>query len=242
MQMVIFYNNVKLLVNGKNYKTIFQISNMLGKSIPHFCYNKKLAIAGNCRICLVEVKGLPKPLASCATPISENIHIFTKTPLVLKSRENIMEFLLINHPLDCPVCDQGGECDLQDLSLTQGKDITRFYLSKRAVPDKTLNLLIKTKMTRCIHCTKCIRLSFFVGVNTLGIIYRGENSQIYNYNFVKNKNYLSANIIDICPVCKKAPKSKRPTDPNEYFIYAIGIIIGKIIHEFNKWWNGKNKK
>lgn len=203
MVNVIYIDGIKLLVSTVAYKTIFQISQLVGKNIPHFCYNKRLAIAGNCRICLVEVQGLPKPIASCATPVNDNMVIFTKSPLVLKARESVMEFLLINHPLDCPVCDWGGECDLQELSLLEGREVSRYFVQKRAVSDKIISSTVKTKMTRCIHCTKCVRLSFIMGMSTMGVASRGNNSEIFDYNYVspaKKNSYLISNIVDICPV------------------------------------------
>ena len=200
---IIFIDNIKVLVPITYYKTIFQLCTLIEKKIPHFCYNTKLVIAGNCRICLVEVKGLPKPIASCATPVSDNMVIYTKSPLVLKARENVIEFLLINHPLDCPVCDQAGECDLQEFTLTEGKDISRFFMQKRGVEDKIFNSLVITKMTRCIHCTKCVRLSFLLGVNSLGVASRGYYTEIFDYGYASKKREqipLYSNIIDICPV------------------------------------------
>lgn len=206
MTNVIFIDGIKLLVSTAHYKTIFQICNLVGKNIPHFCYNKKLAIAGNCRICLVEVAGLPKPIASCANPVNENMVIFTKSPLVLKARESVMEFLLINHPLDCAICDEGGECDLQELSLSEGRDIGRFFVQKRAVSNKNITSLIQTHMTRCIHCTKCVRLSFVLGTATMGVASRGNHAEIFDYAYASSKNsnrvnqVLMSNIVDVCPV------------------------------------------
>jgi len=200
---ILYIDGIKLVVPFQEYKTTFQVCHLVGKKIPHFCFNKKLVIAGNCRICLIEVKGLPKPIASCATPITDNMIIFTKSSLVLKARESVMEFLLINHPLDCPVCDQAGECDLQELSISEGKDISRFFIQKRGVSNKIINNSILTTMTRCIHCTKCVRLGFLLGLSTLGVAKRGYNTEIFDYGYVKQKKntfHLTANIIDICPV------------------------------------------
>jgi NADH-quinone oxidoreductase subunit G len=206
MTNVIYIDGIKLLVSTSHYKTIFQVCNLVGKNIPHFCFNKKLAIAGNCRICLVEVAGLPKPIASCANPVTENMAIFTKSPLVLKARENVMEFLLANHPLDCPICSQAGECDLQELSLSEGREMSRFFLQKRAVSDKNISSMIHTHMTRCIHCTKCVRLSFLMGTATMGVASRGNRAEIFDYTYVSSKHsnrvnqVLMSNIVDICPV------------------------------------------
>ena len=203
---IFFVDDIKLLVSTAYYKTIFQVLQLVGKNIPHFCYNKRLALAGNCRICLVEVQGLPKPIVACATPINDNMNVFTKSPLVLKARESVMEFLLINHPLDCPICDQGGECDLQELSVSEGREVSRFFVQKRAVSDKVINSFVQTKMTRCIHCTKCVRLSFTIGVSTMGVASRGNNSEIFDFNYASAKKAnkkvinMASNIIDICPV------------------------------------------
>lgn len=207
MLSIVYIDGFKILVPSTAYKTIFQVCILIGKKIPHFCYNSKLVISGNCRICLVEIKGLPKPIASCATPITDNMILFTSSPLVLKARESVMEFLLINHPLDCPVCDQGGECDLQELSLSEGREMSRFFVQKRSVSDKRISSFIRTKMTRCIHCTKCVRLGFYMGIKTLGVSTRGKTSEIFDYgyaSFLKSKDYLKSNIIDICPVSWKA--------------------------------------
>ena len=197
--LLITIDGIKTLVSGTSYKTIFQVCQLLGKNFPHFCYNSRLAIAGNCRICLVEVQGLPKPLVACATPITDNMVIFTKSPLVLKAREGVMEGLLLNHPLDCPVCDQGGECDLQELTLTEGREVSRGFIEKRSVSDKVLFSLIETKMTRCIHCTKCVRLSFVLGLSTMGMGGRGNASEIFSYGS-RPVLPLVGNLVDICPV------------------------------------------
>ena len=159
--------------------TVLQACELAGKEIPRFCYHERLTIAGNCRMCLVEVKpGPPKPQASCALPAADNQEIFTQTPMVKKAREGVMEFLLINHPLDCPICDQGGECDLQDQAVGYGSDHSRYHENKRAVKDKDLGPLVKTVMTRCIHCTRCIRFSTEIaGVSELGATSRGEGME-----------------------------------------------------------------
>ena len=182
--------------------TVLQACELAGKEIPRFCYHERLSIAGNCRMCLVEVKpGPPKPQASCALPATEGQEIFTTTEMVRKAREGVMEFLLINHPLDCPICDQGGECDLQDQSLMYGRGASRFYENKRAVTEKYMGPLIKTIMTRCIHCTRCVRFSEEIaGVDEIGALYRGEDMQITTYLEQAAKHELSANVIDLCPV------------------------------------------
>ena len=182
--------------------TVLQACELAGKEIPRFCYHERLSIAGNCRMCLVEVKpGPPKPQASCALPAAEGQEIRTDSPMVKKAREGVMEFLLINHPLDCPICDQGGECDLQDQSVAYGRGASRYHEHKRAVTEKYMGPLIKTVMTRCIHCTRCVRFSEEVaGVDEIGALYRGEATQITTYLEHAAKHEMSANVIDLCPV------------------------------------------
>ena len=182
--------------------TVLQACELAGREIPRFCYHERLSIAGNCRMCLVEVKpGPPKPQASCALPAAENQEIFTTTPMVKNAREGIMEFLLINHPLDCPICDQGGECDLQDQSVAYGRGHSRFGENKRAVTEKYMGPIVKTIMTRCIQCTRCIRFAEEVaGVEEIGAIYRGENMQITSYLEEAVTSELSGNVVDLCPV------------------------------------------
>jgi len=182
--------------------TVLQACEMAGKEIPRFCYHERLSIAGNCRMCLVEVKpGPPKPQASCALPASEGQEIRTDSEMVKKAREGVMEFLLINHPLDCPICDQGGECDLQDQSVAYGRGSSRYHEHKRAVTEKYMGPLIKTVMTRCIQCTRCVRFSEEIaGVDEIGALYRGENMQISTYLEKASTHELSANVIDLCPV------------------------------------------
>ena len=181
--------------------TVLQACEEAGVEIPRFCYHEKLSIAGNCRMCLVELEKSPKPVASCAMPAADGMVIKTNTPNIEKSRKGVMEFLLANHPLDCPVCDQGGECDLQDQSMFYGIDKSRFKENKRAVPDKYMGPLIKTQMTRCIHCTRCIRFATEIaGVTELGAIGRGEDMQITTYLEKSIQSELSGNVIDLCPV------------------------------------------
>ena len=197
---------LKLKVNDKDIEveeglTVLQACEQAGAEIPRFCYHEKLSIAGNCRMCLVEMEKSSKPIASCAMPATEGMNIKTNTPLVEKSRKGVMEFLLANHPLDCPVCDQGGECDLQDQSMFYGIDKSRFKENKRLVPEKYMGPLIKTQMTRCIHCTRCIRFATEIaGVTELGAIGRGENMQVTTYLEKAMESELSANVIDLCPV------------------------------------------
>ncbi len=181
--------------------TVLQACEKAGVEIPRFCYHEKLSIAGNCRMCLVEMEKSPKPVASCAMPAAEGMNIKTNTAFVEKARKGVMEFLLANHPLDCPVCDQGGECDLQDQSMFYGVDKSRFKENKRSVPEKNMGPLIKTQMTRCIHCTRCVRFATEIaGVPEIGAIGRGEDMQITTYLEQSMQSELSANVVDLCPV------------------------------------------
>ena len=197
----------KAKVNGVEVEfdpgmTVLQVAELAGEEIPRFCYHERLSIAGNCRMCLVEVKpGPPKPQASCALPAAEGQEIFTNTPMVKKAREGVMEFLLINHPLDCPICDQGGECDLQDQSMYYGRGGSRYSENKRAVEEKYLGPTIKTFMTRCIQCTRCVRFTTEVaGVTEMGMISRGEGAEITSYLEQAVSSELSGNVNDLCPV------------------------------------------
>ena len=196
--------------------TVLQVAELAGEEIPRFCYHERLSIAGNCRMCLVEVKpGPPKPQASCALPAAEGQEIFTNTPMVKKAREGVMEFLLINHPLDCPICDQGGECDLQDQAVGYGRDDSRYEENKRAVEEKAMGPLIKTVMTRCIQCTRCVRfITEVAGSPEIGLISRGEDVEITTYLGAAVTSELSANVIDLCPVgaltCKPYAFEARP--------------------------------
>ena len=196
----------KITINGKEIEfdkgmTVLQACELAGVEIPRFCYHEKLSIAGNCRMCLVEMEKSAKPIASCAMPATEGMNIKTNTALVEKARKGVMEFLLANHPLDCPVCDQGGECDLQDQSMYYGVDKSRFVENKRQVKEKYMGPLIKTQMTRCIHCTRCVRFATEIaGVPEIGAIGRGENMEITTYLEKAMESELSANVIDLCPV------------------------------------------
>ena len=181
--------------------TVLQACELAGREIPRFCYHERLSIAGNCRMCLVEMERSPKPIASCAMPAADGMTILTDTPLVRSAREGVMEFLLINHPLDCPVCDQGGECDLQDQALVYGRDRGRYDENKRAVEEKDFGPLIKTFMTRCIHCTRCVRfMEEVAGSPELGGLYRGEDMEITSAIGGALGSELSGNIVDLCPV------------------------------------------
>jgi NADH dehydrogenase (ubiquinone) Fe-S protein 1 len=176
----------------------------LGISVPHYCYHKNLSISGNCRMCLVELKNSPKPIVSCAMNAKSclaNGTVYTNSSLVKKARENVLEFLLLNHPLDCPICDQGGECDLQDQSLFFGLTKKRFYSFKRVVLDKNIGPIVKTVMTRCIHCTRCVRFATEIaGVEDIGMFGRGLQSEIGTYVEKIFQSELSGNVIDLCPV------------------------------------------
>ena len=205
----------KIKVNGREIEvapnlTLLQACEAAGEEIPRFCYHERLSVAGNCRMCLIEVKGgPPKPVASCAQnvrdlrsgPNGEPPELFTNTPMVKKAREGVMEFLLINHPLDCPICDQGGECDLQDQAMAYGRDGSRYEENKRAVDEKHMGPLIKTIMTRCIQCTRCVRFATEIaGVDDLGLVNRGENAEITTYLEKAVESELTGNLIDVCPV------------------------------------------
>jgi NADH-quinone oxidoreductase subunit G len=204
----------QLIIDGKAIEvedgiTLIQACEQAGVEIPRFCYHERLSIAGNCRMCLVEVQGMPKPAASCAMGVNDLPPnkdgspkiINTKTPMVKKAREGVMEFLLINHPLDCPICDQGGECELQDLAVGFGRDISRYHERKRVVADENLGPLIATDMTRCIHCTRCIRFTEEIaGIQELGMIGRGEHMKVRTYMESTVNHELAGNVIELCPV------------------------------------------
>jgi len=197
---------VDIIVDGKKVKakqgsSVIQACEQAGVEVPRFCYHDKLKVAGNCRMCLVEVEGCNKPIASCATPVAEGMVVKTNTKEIKESREGVMEFLLMNHPLDCPVCDQAGECDLQDQAMKYGRGSSRFDEDKRAVQEKNMGPLIKTHMTRCIHCTRCVRFATDVaGVEELGAFGRGEDMEVATYVGKAVTSELSGNMIDICPV------------------------------------------
>lgn len=197
---------IKLTIDGSEIEvqegtTVYQACEKAGKEIPHFCYHERLKIAGNCRMCLVEMEKSPKPIASCAMPAGNGMVIHTDTPMVKKAREGVMEFLLVNHPLDCPICDQGGECDLQDQAFRYGKGTNRFHENKRSIKDKYMGPLIKTAMTRCIQCTRCIRFANDIaGIEEMGAIHRGEHMEVTSYLEQTLDSEISGNMIDICPV------------------------------------------
>jgi NADH-quinone oxidoreductase subunit G len=237
----------KLIVDGKEIDvppeyTLLQACEAAGAEIPRFCFHERLSIAGNCRMCLVELKGSPKPVASCAWgvrdcrpgPNGEPPVVNTKTPMVRKAREGVMEFLLINHPLDCPICDQGGECDLQDQAMAYGVDNSRYQENKRAVEDKYIGALVKTIMNRCIHCTRCIRFATEVaGVPELGAIGRGEDMEITTYLETAMTSELQGNVVDLCPVGALTSKpyafAARPWELNKTESVDVMDAVGSAI-------------
>lgn len=181
--------------------TIMDACERAGYYVPRYCYHSRLKIAGNCRMCLVELEGSVKPVVGCAMPAGEGMRIYTDTSLVKKAREGVIEYLLLNHPLDCPICDQGGECDLQDQGMLYGSDRSRFLEKRKEVEEKDLGPLVSTVMTRCIECTRCVRFSSEVAGKELGMVGRGGNVEISMYNGVMGSlSNMSGNIIDLCPV------------------------------------------
>src|SRR5260221_665009 len=237
----------KLVVDGKEIDVspdypLLRPCEAAGADIPRFCSQERLSIAGNCRMCLVELKGSPKPVASCAWgvrdcrpgPKGEPPEVFTKTPMVRKAREGVMEFLLINHPLDCPICDQGGECDLQDQAMAYGVDSSRFKENKRAVEDKYVGVLVKTIMNRCIHCTRCVRfMTEVAGVPELGAIGRGEDMEITTYLEQAMTSELQGNVVDLCPVGALTSKpyafAARPWELNKTESVDVMDAVGSAI-------------
>ena len=188
-------------VQARRGAMLIEVTDQHGAYVPRFCYHEKLSIAANCRMCLVDVEKAPKPLPACATPVAEGLKVFTRSPRAIAAQKATMEFLLINHPLDCPICDQGGECELQDLAMGYGRDVSRYHESKRVVRDKNIGPLISTDMTRCILCTRCVRFGQEIqGIQELGTMGRGEFSQISTYVERSIDHELSGNIIDLCPV------------------------------------------
>ena len=239
----------KIIVNNKEVEfeegmTVLQACELAGAEIPRFCYHERLSIAGNCRMCLVEMEKSPKPIASCAEPAVEGMNIKTNTPFVDKARKGVMEFLLANHPLDCPVCDQGGECDLQDQSMFYGFDRSRYSESKRQVKEKYMGPLIKTIMTRCIHCTRCIRFATEVaGITELGAIGRGEDMEITTYLEKAMESEMSANVIDLCPVGALTSKpyafEARPWDLKKTETIDVMDAVGSNIRVDTYGWEVK---
>lgn len=239
----------KIIVNNKEVEfeegmTILQACELAGAEIPRFCYHERLSIAGNCRMCLVEMEKSPKPVASCAMPAVDGMKIKTNTSFVEKARKGVMEFLLANHPLDCPVCDQGGECDLQDQSLFYGLDNSRYTENKRQVKEKYMGPLIKTEMTRCIHCTRCIRFATEVaGIPELGAVGRGEDMEITTYLEKSMESELSANVIDLCPVGALTSKpyafEARPWDLKKTETIDVMDAVGSNIRVDTYGWEVK---
>jgi NADH-quinone oxidoreductase subunit G len=237
----------KIIVDGKEIEvppeyTLLQACEAAGAEIPRFCFHARLSIAGNCRMCLIEVAGMPKPQASCAMAVKDLPPnrdgtpkvLSTRSPMVRKAREGVMEFLLINHPLDCPICDQGGECDLQDQSMAYGVDASRYRENKRAVEDKYIGALVKTVMTRCIHCTRCIRFATEVaGVPELGAIGRGEDMEITTYLETAMTSELQGNVVDLCPVGALTSKpyafAARPWELNKTESIDVMDALGSAI-------------
>ena len=221
-------------IEFENGMTVMQACELANVEIPRFCYHDKLSIAGNCRMCLVEMEKSPKPIASCAMPASEGMIIKTNSKIVKEARKGVMEFLLINHPLDCPICDQGGECDLQDQALHYGFDKSRYEENKRAVKNKYMGPLVSTIMTRCIHCTRCVRFSTEIaGVDDLGLLGRGENAEITTYLEKTISSELSGNVIDLCPVGALTSKpyafKARPWELKKTETYDIFDAMGSSV-------------
>lgn len=220
---------VKIEVNGEQLEAkkgsmLIEVTDAVGVKIPRFCYHKKLSVAANCRMCLVEVERAPKPLPACATPVMDGMKVWTHSPKALEAQQGTMEFLLINHPLDCPICDQGGECELQDVSIGYGNSVSRFTERKRAVPDKDIGPLIETEMTRCIHCTRCVRFGDEIaGIRELGATGRGEDMEIGTYVEHSMTSELSGNVIDLCPVGALTSKPARHTGRSWEYVQHAGV-------------------
>ena len=235
-------DNIEVQVEAGS--TVLQACETAGKEIPRFCYHERLSIAGNCRMCLVEIDKSAKPIASCAMPVSNGQVIKTNTDMVKKAREGVMEFLLINHPLDCPICDQGGECDLQDQAFNYGGGRSRYQLNKRSVNQKYMGPLIKTHMNRCIHCTRCVRFSEEVaGIAEIGAVNRGENMEITTFLEKTVESEMSGNVIDLCPVGALTSKpysyEARPWELNKVETIDVMDAVGSNIRVDSKGWEVK---
>ena len=199
-------DKIKIEIDGRNVSAdkgqmLIEVTDKNDIYIPRFCYHKKLTVAANCRMCLVEVEKAPKPLPACSTPVIDGMKVRTRSKLAIEAQKSVLEFLLINHPLDCPICDQGGECELQDLAMGYGSDVSRYQEKKRVVMDKNIGPLIQTELTRCIHCTRCVRFGEEIaGIRELGATGRGETMEIGTYIEKSVVSELSGNVIDLCPV------------------------------------------
>ncbi|MDH3812733.1 MAG: 2Fe-2S iron-sulfur cluster-binding protein, partial [Gammaproteobacteria bacterium] len=197
---------VNIEVDGKPVEArpgqmVIEVTDKIGAYVPRFCYHEKLSVAANCRMCLVDIEGAPKPIPACAQPVNEGMKVFTKSPRAIAAQKATMEFLLINHPLDCPICDQGGECELQDLAMGYGRSVSRFTERKRVVQDHDIGSLVQTDLTRCIQCTRCVRfLEEIAGTSELGMFGRGDRSEIGTCLSQGIDSELSGNVIDLCPV------------------------------------------
>ena len=197
-------DKIKIEIDGRNVSAdkgqmLIEVTDKNDIYIPRFCYHKKLTVAANCRMCLVEVEKAPKPLPACSTPVIDGMKVRTRSKLAIEAQKSVMEFLLINHPLDCPICDQGGECELQDLAMGYGSDVSRYQEKKRVVMDKNIGPLIQTELTRCIHCTRCVRFGEEIaGIRELGATGRGETMEIGTYIEKSVVSELSGNVIDLC--------------------------------------------
>ncbi len=230
---------VNIEIDGKKIEAeagsmIIEVADANGVYIPRFCYHKKLSVAANCRMCLVEVANVPKPVPACATPVADGMVVKTKSPLARAAQKAVMEFLLINHPLDCPICDQGGECELQDLALGYGEDVSRYTERKRVVRDKDIGPLIETELTRCIHCTRCVRFGTEIaGMRELGMLGRGEYSEIGTFVEKSVESEVSGNVIDLCPVgaltAKPSRYQARPWELNAHKSVAAHDCLGSNI-------------
>src|SRR5438046_9602821 len=229
----------KLTIDGQEVEvpagtTILQACEHAGIEVAHFCHHERLAITVNCRMCLVEVERSPKPIASCAMPATDGMVVLTQSPKAVKAQKGVMEFLLINHPLDCPICDQGGECDLQDQAMAYGVDSSRFKENKRAVVDKYVGVLVKTIMNRCIHCTRCVRfMTEVAGVPELGAAGRGGDMEITTYLESAMTSELQGNVVDLCPVGALTSKpyafAARPWELNKTESVDVMDALGSAI-------------
>ena len=210
-------NSITIEIDGQEVEArpgqmLIEVTDRIGNYVPRFCYHDKLTVAANCRMCLVEVEKAPKPLPACATPVMNGMKVHTRSELALEAQKSVMEFLLINHPLDCPICDQGGECELQDLAMGYGRDVSRYQEKKRVVRDKNIGPLVQTDMTRCIHCTRCVRFGEEIaGLRELGATGRSEFMEIGTYIEKGMVSELSGNVIDLCPVGALTSKPFRYT-------------------------------